>query len=140
MRLVSATGHFTISATSLLSFLDISDDYLEITIELSTAKLEANGGILLGSISRGTLKSVPTEGRSLVWHDHPPHLDSLHETGGSDTISMLVHSTQSPIRGKKFYTFRAYVPHGHLICYISASKSITVKSTYRELEFRVRNR
>ncbi|KAJ3060686.1 hypothetical protein HDU98_003377 [Podochytrium sp. JEL0797] len=140
MRLVSATGHITASSTCLLSFLEISDDYLEITIEVSRAKFEANGGIFFARIKSGTLKSVPTEGRSLAWHDHPPHLDSLHETGGSDTVYMLVHSTQSPNRGKKFYTFRAYVPHGHLICYISVSNSITVKSTYRALEFRVRNR
>ncbi|KAI9342313.1 hypothetical protein BDR26DRAFT_859584 [Obelidium mucronatum] len=138
MRLVSATGHQKSNNMCLLSYLHINNDYLEIVVEVSTAKFAATGGLMMGQITYGNLGPISTVGKSLVWVDNPPHKDSLHDRGGQ-AMTMIVHSTKSPVQGRTYYHLRAYVPHGELVVRVMASISPSLTSCYPALTFRVNN-
>ncbi|KAJ3019826.1 UNVERIFIED_CONTAM: hypothetical protein HDU68_010483 [Siphonaria sp. JEL0065] len=138
MRLVRATGYDKTNPLCLLSYLEISNDYLEITVEVSTAKFAATGGLMMGQITPGKLGAIPTTGKTLVWVDNPPHKDTLHDRGGQ-ALPMLIYATRSSVIGRTFYHLRAFIPRGDFVVRVMASISPSLPSAYPALTFRVKN-
>ncbi|KAJ3288641.1 hypothetical protein HDU79_004686 [Rhizoclosmatium sp. JEL0117] len=141
IRLVHATGLQQTNPNCLLSYLDISDDYLEIIIQVVDSKFASTGGVLMGQITYGKAAPIQTAGKSLIWIENPPHKDTLHSQGGQ-SLPLLTHShrnTSTP-PGHTLHTLRANLPHGDFVVRVMASLHKSVNSCYPALTFRVKNR
>ncbi|KAJ3203221.1 hypothetical protein HDU83_001009 [Entophlyctis luteolus] len=140
MRLVRATGHLSQNAMCLLSFLHITDDYLEIVVEVDNKRFSATGGLLLGHLTPGRLENIRSPaGRTVVWVDTPPHSTSLHDCGGL-AIPMMTHSQKHSTNPQRTLHFlRAYIPHGDFVCKVMASITPTMNTCFPALTFRVSN-
>ncbi|KAI8607390.1 hypothetical protein BC830DRAFT_1175367 [Chytriomyces sp. MP71] len=138
MRLVRARG-IQKHTHSILSYLEVKDDLLEIVVEVDVERHARTGGVVLGQITQGKVVPIhPANGRTIVTVDHPPHQDSVRDMGGL-AQPMMVHTTSSTTPGKILYVLRAYVKHGHFVCKVMASMIPGKNAYYPALTFRVKN-
>ncbi|ORY45475.1 hypothetical protein BCR33DRAFT_169050 [Rhizoclosmatium globosum] len=103
IRLVHATGLQQTNPNCLLSYLDISDDYLEIIIQVVDSKFASTGGVLMGQITYGKAAPIQTAG---IKTSRTTHLTRLLNTKHSPNIprqeprTRLETATSSCIRWK----------------------------------------
>ncbi|KAJ3242476.1 hypothetical protein HDU81_003183 [Chytriomyces hyalinus] len=138
MRLVNSNGILPTNQGCLLSFLEIHDDYLEISIELDTELFQSTGGIVMAHVTHGQLVPVTKKSASTVWVDGVHHRDSIISKGGQPQ-SLLWYTTASRRPGKTNCVVRGFVPHGDLVCDVMASVDPGVRMYHNAMKFRVKN-
>ncbi|KAJ3070388.1 hypothetical protein HDU98_006592 [Podochytrium sp. JEL0797] len=135
MRLVYCSG-MKPTTHNVLSFVEITDDLMELRVEYDTTLRAQTGSQIMGSIEQG-VSNRPISARDVIRIPNAPFTSRVKGSGARE--QMMIHSIASDSPHKRIYVIKGYLPKGDSVVGIHVQAVTSNPAMHLALGFRVLN-